>query len=199
MSRIGALSPVKQLMALMGVAVVLGGGIFLLSTRQGHAGESCAGLDTALQNNLNFIAQQRANPDAQSAARIANRQAVVDLIQQRRKVAGCTANVVAGAQPAAPAAPQTTAAGNAGAGAVKGQVCAGSTVTFFNENADAAASSGQFPIGTRLKVTNLDNNKTITVTVTSVSGSCVLLNNTAFNKIHEAGKNVIRRVVVERV
>jgi hypothetical protein len=181
-------------MALMGVAVVLGGGIFLLSTRQGHAGESCAGLDTALQNNLNFIAQQRANPDAQSAARIANRQAVVDLIQQRRKVAGCTANVVAGGRPAAP---QTTVA--AGQGGQRGVVCGGSTVTFFNENAGAAASSGQFPIGTRLKVTNLDNNKSITVTVTSVSGSCVLLNNTAFNQIHEDGKNVIRRVTVERL
>ena len=195
MSRIGTLSPVKQLMALVGVAMVLGGGIFLLSTRQGHAGESCAGLDTALQNNLNFIAQQRANPDAQSAARIANRQAVVDLIQQRRKVAGCTANVVAGAQPAAPAAP----AAPSGQGGQRGVVCAGSTVTFFNENAGAAASSGQFPVGTRLKVTNLDNNKSITVTVTSVSGSCVLLNNTAFNQIHEDGKNVIRRVTVERL
>jgi len=195
-SRIGALSPVRQLLVLIGVAVLLGGGIFLLSTRQGHAGESCAGLDTALRNNLNFIAAQRANPDAQSAARIANRQAVVDLIQQRRKVAGCTANVVAGA----PATAATTAAPPAAQpNPAKGVVCAGNTVTFFNENAGPAASSGQFPIGTRLKVTNLDNNKSITVTVTSVSGSCVLLNNQAFNQVHEDGKNVIRRVVVERV
>jgi hypothetical protein len=63
------------------------------------SGESCAGLDTALRNNLNFIAQQQAAPDAQSAARIENRQAVVDLIQQRRKAAACTADV----QPTAPA------------------------------------------------------------------------------------------------
>src|SRR5205807_1011494 len=61
--------------------------------QQGQAGGAvCQGLDTALQNNLNFIAGQKANPDAQSAARIANRQAVVDNIQARRKAAGCTGN-----------------------------------------------------------------------------------------------------------
>jgi hypothetical protein len=62
----------------------------------GGSGESCDGLDTALRNNLNFIAGQRANPDAQSAARIENREAVVDLIQQRREAAGCTATIEAG-------------------------------------------------------------------------------------------------------
>jgi hypothetical protein len=61
----------------------------------GGSGESCAGLDTALRNNLNFIAAQQAAPDARSAARIENRQAVVDLIQQRRKAAGCTETVEA--------------------------------------------------------------------------------------------------------
>jgi hypothetical protein len=60
-----------------------------------QAAESCQGLDTALQNNLNFIAAQQANPDAQSEARIANREAVVAQLQQRRAVAGCTGNVVA--------------------------------------------------------------------------------------------------------
>ena len=73
-------------MALLATALVVGTGL-------GNAGESCAGLDTALRNNLNFIADQRAHPDAQSTARIANRQAVVDLIQQRRKAAGCTAAI----------------------------------------------------------------------------------------------------------
>ena len=87
------------LTALLGVAGVTATAI-ALSSPAGNAAEApkenCAGLDTALQNNLNFIAGQQANPDAQSAARIANRQAVVDLIQQRRQVAGCTANVAAG-------------------------------------------------------------------------------------------------------
>ena len=74
-------------------AATLVAGIFAVSTGVGQAGENCAGLDTALQNNLNFIAGQRANPDALSGARIANRQAVVDQIQRRRAVAACTADV----------------------------------------------------------------------------------------------------------
>ena len=62
-------------------ALTIVGGAFAVSTGISSAGENCTGLDQALQNNLNFIAGQKANPDAQSAARIANRQAVVDLIR----------------------------------------------------------------------------------------------------------------------
>ena len=61
------------------------------------------------------------------------------------------------------------------------------------------ASSNQFPKGTMLKVTNLDNNKSTTVKVTSVSGSCVLLNNTAFEEVREPGKFLIRRALIEKV
>ena len=184
-----------------GVAVVLGGGIYL-GTGISQAGESCDGLDTALRNNLTFIADQQRAPDSQSAARIANRQAVVDLIQQRRRVAGCTANVVANGgavnQPA-PARSATAVPPPARQGGGGQRVCAGQNVTFFNENAGAAASSGQFPIGTRLRVTNLDNNKSVTVTVTSRSASCVLLNNAAMDLVRQPGKNVVRNVVVERL
>jgi rare lipoprotein A (peptidoglycan hydrolase) len=179
--------------------------------------ENCGGLDTALQNNLTFIAGQQANPDAQSSARIANRQAVVDLIQQRRQVAGCTANVVAAngqaaqapAQPApaqqAPAQQDQNGAAagdqaNAGdTGATGDVVCAGSTVTLSGEAGAPAASSNQFPAGTKLKVTNLDNSKSTTVEVTSVSGSCTLLNNAAFEQVREPGKFLIRRARIERV
>src|SRR5947208_15033448 len=94
MSGVTTINWTRKLAVFGGVAAILAA-ILVLSTRASHAGESCAALDTALQNNLNFIAGQQANPDAQSAARIANRQAVVDLIQLRRQVAGCTANVVA--------------------------------------------------------------------------------------------------------
>ena len=80
--------------ALAGAAVIAGGAI-ALSPGTSQAAESCAGLDTALQNNLNFIAAQEKNPNANSAAAIANRQQVVDLIQQRREAAGCTAEVAA--------------------------------------------------------------------------------------------------------
>ncbi|WP_422772257.1 hypothetical protein ACN28C_04115 [Plantactinospora sp. WMMC1484] len=205
-------------------AAALLGGALAVGTGLGNAGESCAGLDTALRNNLNFIAGQRADPDALSEARIANRQAVVDLIQQRRATAGCTADVRADA-PAPPPAAQPPAAqppaaqppadsggsgsagedstgngstgnGSTGAGEV---VCKGSTVTLFNENAGPAASSGTFPIGTTLRVTNLDNNRSVTVRVTSPSGSCVLLNNAAFEQVREPGKFLIRRPVIERI
>ncbi|WBB99392.1 hypothetical protein O7543_06195 [Solwaraspora sp. WMMA2080] len=187
-------------------AALLGGGL-AVGTGLGNAGENCAGLDTALRNNLSFIADQRANPDALSADRIANRQAVVDLIQQRRAAAGCTADVQVDVPVAAPATPQPAPTGGTGTGAAPDTgapatgevVCAGSTVTLFNEDAAPAASSGTFPIGTVLKVTNLDNDRSITVTVTSPSASCVLLNDAAFEQVREPGKFVIRRVVVERI
>jgi hypothetical protein len=202
------------LAALLGVAGVTATAI-ALSSPAGNAAEApkenCAGLDTALQNNLTFIAGQQANPDAQSAARIANRQAVVDLIQQRRQVAGCTANVAAGNGQAAQApaqapAQQAPAQQNQNqnqsavdTGAVGDVVCAGSTVTLSGEGGAPAASSNQFPAGTKLKVTNLDNSKSTTVEVTSVSGSCTLLNNAAFEQVREPGKFLIRRARIERV
>jgi hypothetical protein len=189
-----------------GVAVAIAGGAFAISTGISSAGENCAGLDQALRQNLQFIAGQRANPDALSDARIANRQAVVDLINQRRAVAGCTADVAGEVGAAAPPAaskttppaekPAAPPAAGTGAGRV---VCKGSTVTLSGEAGVPAASSGTFPIGTVLKVTNLDNNKSITVQVATPSGSCVLLNNAAFEQVREPGKFLIRRAVIERV
>ncbi|WP_326954822.1 hypothetical protein [Amycolatopsis sp. NBC_01286] len=210
------------LAALLGVSGVTAAAIALSSPASNAAEapkENCGGLDTALQNNLDFIAGQQANPDAQSAARIANRQAVVDLIQQRRVVAECTANVVANNGQAAPAqqapaqqapvqqapaqqapAQQAPAQQQDQNGAATGDVvCAGSTVTLSGEAGAPAASSNQFPAGTKLKVTNLDNSKSTTVTVTSVSGSCALLNNAAFEQVREPGKFLIRRARIERV
>jgi len=206
-------------------ALALAGGAFAVSTGMSSAGENCVGLDQALRQNLQFIAGQRSAPDAQSEARIANRQAVVDLINQRRAVAGCNADVAgevpgaaapAGNQggnqatkppaakpPAAnpPAANPPAAnppAGNAGTGAGE-VVCKGSTVTLSGEAGAPFASSGTFPIGTTLKVTNLDNNKSTTVKVETTSGSCILLNNAAFEQVREPGKFLIRRAVIERV
>ncbi|MCY1141220.1 hypothetical protein OWR29_24745 [Actinoplanes sp. Pm04-4] len=217
-------------------ALALAGGAFAVSTGMSSAGENCVGLDQALRQNLQFIAGQRSAPDAQSEARIANRQAVVDLINQRRAVAGCNADVAAevpgaaapagnqGAKPPAgnqgakPPAAKPPAGNNGGnqAGATKppaaanppaqnagtgaGEVvCKGSTVTLSGEAGAPFASSGTFPIGTTLKVTNLDNNKSTTVKVETTSGSCVLLNNAAFEQVREPGKFLIRRAVIERV
>ncbi|THA44952.1 hypothetical protein E6R62_36100, partial [Streptomyces sp. A1136] len=68
----------------------------------------------------------------------------------------------------------TMATGNA---AVPDVVCPGSTVTLSGEAGAPAASSSTFPVGTKLKVTNLDNGHATTVTVNGPSGSCALLNN----------------------
>ncbi|MEV5331748.1 hypothetical protein [Streptomyces werraensis] len=230
MSRRRSLGPKKKLALLVGAATVAGGGAFVMATtsnasppaattRSAANSTVCQGLATALGNNERFIADQRANPDAQSQARIANREAVVAQIKVQQEASGCAVGESAqGSQPAQPEQPapsqpaaggqegqagqdgQTGQDGQAGGGAAAGeQVCNGSTVTLSGEAGAPAASSNQFPVGTKLKVTNLDNNKSTTVEVTSVSGSCVLLNNAAFEQVREPGKFLIRRAVIEKV
>ncbi|KMS70509.1 hypothetical protein ACM01_31565 [Streptomyces viridochromogenes] len=239
MSRRRTVSTKKKLALLVSAATVAGGGAFVMASTSNasqtptvkSAAESsvCQGLATALGNNQRFIEGQQANPDAQSEARIANREAVIAQIKVQQEASGCVAGESAqdsqASQPA-PSAPAGGAeeaggagddtagnAGDAGAGGNAGdagdagggaaasgqQVCNGSTVTLSGEGGAPAASSNQFPAGTKLKVTNLDNNKSTTVEVTSVSGSCVLLNNAAFEQVREAGKFLIRRAVIEKV
>ncbi|MFI5839711.1 hypothetical protein ACIA8K_08340 [Catenuloplanes sp. NPDC051500] len=188
------------------------------------ANAACAGIESARRQNLDFIAAQRANPDAQSEARIKNRQEVIAVIDLQLKQAGCAPAQGGDDAVAAPPAEEAPPAGeappvadapdgddtegddtegddaNAGGGAANGEVvCNGSTVTLSGEGGAPAASSNQFPAGTRLRVTNLDNNKSITVEVTSGSGSCILLNNAAFEEVREPGKFLIRRAVIELV
>lgn len=213
MSRRRTLGPKKKLALLVGAATVAGGGAFVMATTSNATPPSattrsaadstvCQGLATALGNNQKFIEGQRAAPDAQSEARIANREAVIAQIQRQQEASGCTVGESAqdsqAAQPQQPA-PSQPAAEEEGAQASGEQVCNGSTVTLSGEGGAPAASSNQFPAGTKLKVTNLDNNKSTTVEVTSVSGSCVLLNNAAFEQVREAGKFLIRRAVIEKV
>ncbi|OYP17991.1 hypothetical protein CFC35_28755 [Streptomyces sp. FBKL.4005] len=248
MSRRRTLGTKKKIALLVSAAAVAGGGAFALASTSNasqspqkaetlSAGNSttCQGLATALGNNEKFIADQKAKPDAQSAARIANREKVIEQIKVQQKAAGCTvgesaqdsqagqggnAGQGAGQQQGAG---QEQGAGQQGNGQQAGgarqgggeqaggaqqgggqqaageQVCKGSTVTLSGEGGAPAASSNQFPAGTTLKVTNLDNNKSTTVKVTSVSGSCVLLNNAAFEQVREPGKFLIRRAVIEKV
>ncbi|GAA4958194.1 hypothetical protein GCM10023238_26190 [Streptomyces heliomycini] len=175
------------------------------TTRSAADSTVCQGLATALGNNQKFIEGQRAAPDAQSGARIANREAVIAQIQRQQEASGCTVGESAqdsqAAQPQQPAPSQPAAGGQGGQGgqASGEQVCNGSTVTLSGEGGAPAASSNRFPAGTKLKVTNLDNDKSTTVEVTSVSGSCVLLNDAAFEQVREAGKFLIRRAVIEKV
>ncbi|MFF3456321.1 hypothetical protein ACFYXH_18735 [Streptomyces sp. NPDC002730] len=239
MSRKKTLSGKKKIALLVGAAA-LAGGTAVVMTGTSQASVACDGLVTALQNNEKFIADQRANPDAQSEARIANRQAVIEQIKRQQEASGCEVGGGAGgggeaappaeSQPAAPPAESQPPAGagdgqgagdqaggdqgagdQAGGGQDAGNqaggdpgnvgevVCAGSTVTLSGEGGAPAASSNQFPVGTTLKVTNLDNNKSTTVKVASVSGSCALLNNAAFEQVREPGKFLIRKARIERV
>ncbi|BAL88399.1 hypothetical protein AMIS_31790 [Actinoplanes missouriensis 431] len=205
-------------------AVVLGGGL-AVGTGMSSASTFCDGLDEQIRATQQFMAEQRADPTAQTEAILQNRQQVIDLINVQKAQGGCGGAGTPVAQPttARPEAPATEApeaeapeaeapeaeAPEAGApeapatqappAAGGDVVCAGSTVTLSGEGGAPAASSGTLPIGTRLKVTNLDNNKSITVTVATTSGSCVLLNNAAFEEVREPGKFLIRRAVIERV
>jgi hypothetical protein len=240
MSRRRTLSAKKKLALLVSAATVAGGGAFVMASTSNAAQSAkdstvCQGLATALGNNERFIEGQRANPDAQSAARIANREAVIEQIERQQEAAGCVVGESAqgsqagqngqgqqgqqggeqgqqgqqggGAEQSAPPAEASQPPAEASQPPAEGappaaageQVCNGSTVTLSGEGGAPAASSNQFPAGTQLKVTNLDNNKSTTVEVTSVSGSCVLLNNAAFEQVREPGKFLIRRALIEKV
>jgi hypothetical protein len=235
------MGPRKKAALAVSAALVASGAAFALASTGNAApvaqnAQVCQGLETAIANNQKFIDGQRAAPDAQSEARIANREAVIAEIRRKEAASGCEAGDGAGAgaqvgsgadgtagagaqagdgaddaaggMETVTAAPPDTvtaepdptdAAGGAGGDAAGEQVCAGSTVTLSGEGGAPAASSGQFPAGTKLKVTNLDNGKSTSVEVTSVSGSCVLLNNSAFEQVREPGKFLIRNARIEKV
>ncbi|MDX3578096.1 MULTISPECIES: hypothetical protein [unclassified Streptomyces] len=240
MSRRRTVGTKKKIALLVSAAAVAGGGAFAMANTSNAAqtpqnakplsaanSTVCQGLATALGNNQKFIDGQRAAPDAQSQARITNREAVIAQIKVQQQASGCAVGESAqdsqtggtqtggaqtggtqtgGSQATQPSQAASAPAGNtgnngnAGNGAASGQqVCNGSTVTLSGEGGAPAASSNQFPAGTKLKVTNLDNNKSTTVEVTSVSGSCALLNNAAFELVREPGKFLIRRALIEKV
>ncbi|MFJ8930111.1 hypothetical protein ACIRLA_26365 [Streptomyces sp. NPDC102364] len=227
MSRRRTLGPKKRLALTTAAAVVAGGGAFALAATsnasqvdQGARGGAqssvaCDGLTTALANNQKFIDGQKANPDAQSEARIANREAVIAEIKRKQEASGCDTGAEASAPDSAPASASASAPASASASAPDAsasapatsdqaaasgeQVCAGQQVTLSGEGGAPAASSDQFPAGTQLKVTNLDNDKSTTVEVTATSGSCALLNNAAFEQVREPGKFLIRNARIEKV
>jgi hypothetical protein len=150
MSRRRTLGTKKKIALLVSAAAVAGGGAFVMASTSNAAtpqtaAEStvCQGLATALGNNQRFIEGQRSAPDAQSAARIANREAVIAQIKVQQEASGCVVGESAqGSQAAAgqpsqaasasapastsPPAAQAPPAGNAASGQ---QVCNGSTVT----------------------------------------------------------------------
>ncbi|WP_030746279.1 hypothetical protein [Streptomyces sp. NRRL F-5135] len=229
MSRKKTLSRTKMFSLVVGAAA-LAGATAVVMTGTSQASVACDGLATALGNNEAFIADQRANPDAQSEARIANRTAVVEEIKRKQAASGCAVGegAAAGAgagtetgtgsgaeeaeagagDPGAGTGPGTGTATGPGSGTGTGAdtgtgtgdvVCAGSTVTLSGEAGAPAASSNQLPIGSTIRVTNLDNDKSTTVKITSVSGSCTLLNDAAFEEVREPGKFLIRNAKIEQI
>ncbi|HET6355250.1 MAG TPA: hypothetical protein VFG16_13725, partial [Streptomyces sp.] len=158
MSRKKTLSGKKKIALLVGAAAVVGGTAVAM-TGTSNASVACDGLTQALKNNESFIAGQRANPDAQSEARIANRQAVIEEIKRKQAASGCEVGGGGGEAAQPPAQDQggaqnggqggNQAGDQAGGGQAGGEVvCAGSTVTLSGEAGAPAASSNQFPIGT---------------------------------------------------
>ncbi|HUQ61883.1 hypothetical protein [Lentzea sp.] len=96
--------------------------------------------------------------------------------------------------------PVRSATSRVRASGVVGQVvCDGATVGLSAVSGAPGAFSSQLPVGTSVRVTNLDNGRQTTVRVVGVGPACVVLNSAAFALIGESGKNVIKRVQVEKV
>ena len=110
MSRRRTLGTKKKVALFVTAAAVAGGGAFAMAATSNAAQTAadssvCQGLATALGNNERFIADQRAKPDAQSADRIANREAVIAQIKVQQKASDCVVGESAqGSQAAPPAA-----------------------------------------------------------------------------------------------
>ncbi len=101
----------------------------------------------------------------------------------------------------APVAPSSSSpAARVRATGVVGQVvCDGATVGLSEVGGAAGAFSSTLPIGTSVRVTNLDTRRQVTVRVVGVGSGCVVLNSAAFKVIGESGKNVIKRAQIEKV
>lgn len=84
-------------------------------------------------------------------------------------------------------------------GVVGQVVCDGATVGLSAVGGAAGAFSSSLPIGTTVRVTNLDNGRQVTVRVVGVGSGCVVLNSAAFGVVGESGKNVVKRVQIEKV
>ncbi|MFC3894595.1 hypothetical protein ACFOWZ_24205 [Lentzea rhizosphaerae] len=96
--------------------------------------------------------------------------------------------------------PARSSTSRARATGVVGQVvCDGATVGLSAVGGAAGAFSSQLPVGTSVRVTNLDNGRQTTVRIIGVGSGCVVLNSAAFELVGESGKNVIKRAQIEKV
>ncbi|HEX7303875.1 hypothetical protein [Lentzea sp.] len=86
------------------------------------------------------------------------------------------------------------------ASGVVGQVvCDGATVGLSPVGGAPGAFSSQLPVGTSVRVTNLDNGRQTTVRIVGVGPACVVLNSAAFELVGESGATVVKRAQIEKV
>jgi hypothetical protein len=106
---------------------------------------------------------------------------------------------IVGNAPAPTPTTRTTTSRVRASGTVGQVVCDGATVGLSAVGGAPGAFSSQLPVGTSVRVTNLDNGKQTTVPIVGVGTGCVVLNSAAFDLVGESGKNVIKRAQIERV
>lgn len=106
---------------------------------------------------------------------------------------------IIGNAPAPTPTTRTSTARVRASGTVGQVVCDGATVGLSAVGGAPGAFSSQLPVGTAVRVTNLDNGKQTTVRVVGVGPACVVLNSAAFELVGESGKSVIKRVQIEKV
>ncbi|MGW6934081.1 hypothetical protein ACWGE0_28770 [Lentzea sp. NPDC054927] len=107
---------------------------------------------------------------------------------------------IVGNAPAPTPTPSRSSTSRIRASGVVGQVvCDGATIGLSPVGGAAGAFSSQLPVGTSVRVTNLDNGRQTTVKIIGVGTGCVVLNSAAFNSVGESGKSVIKRAQIEKV
>ncbi|MCP2199420.1 hypothetical protein LX90_003103 [Lentzea flava] len=99
----------------------------------------------------------------------------------------------------APVRVSTSAPRVRGAGVVGAVVCDGAVVGLSAVGGAPGAFSSSLPVGTLVRVTNLDNRRQVTVRVVGVGTGCLVLNSAGFEVVGEAGKNSIPRAQIEKV
>lgn len=106
---------------------------------------------------------------------------------------------IVGNAPAPTPTTRTSTARVRASGTIGQVICDGATVGLSPVGGAPGAFSSQLPVGSAVRVTNLDNGKQTTVRIIGVGASCVVLNSEAFALVGESGKNVIKRTQIETV
>lgn len=133
--------------------------------------------------------------------------AAFDLLQTPESARGGAESVlrrvrveIVGNAPAPVRAPALSSSSRVRPTGVVGQVvCDGATVGLSAVGGAPGAFSSSLPVGTSVRVTNLDNGKQAIFRIVGVGSACVVLNSAAFGAVGESGKNLIKRAQIEKV